>query len=245
MKLPKYKDKTEIPEGFESLYHEVNGEWVTKEPDPPSGGNDDIEKLKTTVDKVRDEVKAAEKKAKAAEDRIKDAENRAKEAEDKLAAKGAGISDDKLKELKDKIQADVRAELQAELAAKDKQIESLTGVQDENRGLKLDQKVKAIMLEKGVLGGKVDDLFILSRGEFDLTENGTPMLKNHPAKDIGIFIEDTLKKSYPEWFKGSQAGGGGAGGHTPSGIPSVGTTPDDVLANPAAAMTAAREAGKT
>jgi hypothetical protein len=243
MALPKFKKQEDVPEAFRDLYHEVDGEWVPKEDGGEGPTQADVDALKHTLDTVRDELKTMGGKVKDAEDRAKTAEGKLKDAETSAAGKKAGLSDEKLQELKDKITADITAEFQSRLDKLQEEVDRRDKVDTENRQLKLDQKIKAQMLEKGVLGQHVDDLFKLTFEEYDLTDNDTPMLKNHPGKDIGVFIEDTLKPRYKTWFKGTQGDGGGAGDHL-HGAPKVGTTAEDVLANPAGAMESARAAAK-
>jgi len=236
MKLPVFDKKEDVPAAFASLYEEKDGKWVPK-PD------DSTTKLEETLAKVRGELKDAEKAKKDQEKAAKDLEKRLKDLEDAKAAEGAGITSEELKELKDKIQSDIDAAKATEIQELKDQIEELKGVGDENRTLKLDNVVKKIMGEKKVRSDRMDDLFVLISSEFDLTSDGKPKLVNHPGKDIGVFLEGDIKTKYPWAFQGSKADGGDAGGIV-GGTPQVGTTPDDVLKNPAAAATAARAAGK-
>jgi hypothetical protein len=242
MALPKFKNKVDIPKGFEEMYHEANGEWVPIESKREGPTQEDVDALKTTLGAVRDDVKTLTDKLKDETRKRQDAETKLQEEQTRKAAEGAGVDDEKLKELREKIYADARAELQKELDDKDAEIERRGDVDGENRRLKLDMVVKKAMLDKGALGDKVDDLYTLTSGSFDLTDDGSPMLKDHPGKDLGVFIEDTIKPKYKEWFSGTKAGGGGAGGHEHH-IPAGGITADDVLLNPAAAIDAARAAG--
>lgn len=233
MKFPSFKSKEEIPEAFASLYKEVDGEWVvpTEEPEVTK---EDLAKVTDTLAKVREDLKEER-------DARKTAEKALAEKERADAAKGAGVDDSKLAELEEKIRADVLREVDAELQKKDARIAELEPYPDRVRGLLLDANVKTAMLEAGVRPDRVDALFRLTSDEYDLTDGEKPMLKNHPTKALKIFMEDNLKKQYPEFFKGTQAGGGGAGGFSTGGEVG-GTTAEDILANPAAAATAARAA---
>lgn len=239
MTFPKFKTKEEVPEQFASLYHEVNGEWVYNEPEPEGGGitQKDLDDVRNTLAKVREEFKEEKDSHKATAKKLADLER----AE---AAKGAGIEEEKLKELETKIRADIEREKAAEIAELQKKLEDREEILTENRALKLDSKIKDTMVKNGVLPEAVDDIFRLSSSEYDLTDAGNPVLTNHPAKAIDVFVKEDLAKRYPWAFKGSQGDGGGAGGGMGRPGDSGVATADQILANPGAALQAAREAGQ-
>lgn len=233
MPLPTFSTLEEVPDAFRSEYEEKDGKWVPK----PQG--EDVSGLKTALDKERTARTEAERKAREAEDARAEAERRAQDAATAAEAKGAGIDSEKLAELREKIRNDVRAEFDVQLREKEEKIEELEGVARENRTLKLDNAVKKVFADNGVRPERTDTLFRLAEEEFDLTEDGKPVLKNHPGKALEVFVKDDLKKQYPEFYRGTQADGGGVGGHI-GGTPPYGTTADDVLKNPGAALDAAR-----
>lgn len=233
MALPEFAKLEEVPEGFRELYEVVEGKVVTK---AAAAAADDHKELKAAIEKERLATKAEEDKRKAAE-------KMAKDLADQLTAKTAGITEAALKELRAQVRKDLQAESAEELTRKQAEIDALTAVKNENRVLKLDTKVKKQLLDAEVRHERVDALFILTAAEYDLTEDGKPKLVNHPGMTIDQYARTELKKRYPEFFRGSQAAGGGTGGaYTSDGKPVVGTTVDDVLKNPAAAATAARAA---
>lgn len=235
MPLPVFETLEEVPEQFRDLYEEKDGKVLPKASDLDPDG---------LTEKGRAAIKAEREAAANAEKARKAAEARANELSSQLAAKSAGITDAALKELREKVRHDLQAEVAEELAAKQAEIEALAAVRDENRILKLDTKVKKMLLDAEVRHERVDALFTLTRTDYDLTEDGKPKLVNHPGMTIDQYAKTELKKRFPEFFKGSQAAGGGTGGaYTADGKPVGGTTAEDVLKNPAAAVTAARAAG--
>ncbi len=246
MPWPEYEKQEDIPEGQRDMYEEIESDagvkkWLAKPASPAAGtpSQDDLDKIQGALDKEREQRKEAEKQAKAAK-------KEAKEAAEKKAAEKAGVTDEELETLRAKIRDDLKAESAEEIEGLRTEIKDLAGVGDENRTLKLDNAVQQLMLSKdvGVRGDRVKALFRLSKDEFDLTEDGKPKLVNHPGKTVSAFLADDLKKQYPEFYKGTQAGGGGAGGAFQSdGTPVVGTTHEDIMKNPKGALSAARAGG--
>ena len=238
MPWPEYEKLEDIPEAQRDMYEEKGDKFVAKAAAPVEGTptQEDLDKVTGALEKEREARKEAEKKAKAAT-------KEATAAAEKKAAEKAGVTEEDLEELRGKIRSDLAAESAEELETLRTEIKGLSGVGDENRTLKLDNAVQQLMLSKdvGVRGDRVKALFRLSREEFDLTEDGKPKLVNHPGKTVSAFLADDLKKMYPEFYKGTQAGGGGAGGAFQSdGTPVVGTTVEDIMKNPKASLSAAR-----
>ena len=237
MALPEFAKLEEVPEAFRELYEEKDGKVIPKAP-PEMDAEGLTEKGRLAIKAERTTAENAEKARKAAE-------KLANELKDQLAAKSAGISEAALKELREKVRSDLKAEAAEELAAKQAEIDALTGVKGENRVLKLDTKVKKTFLDAEVRHDRVDALFTLTHADYDLTDDDKPKLVNHPGMTIEQYVKTVLKKRFPEFFRGSQGSGGGTGGaYGTDGKPIGGTTADDVAKNPAAAMTAARAAGQ-
>jgi len=234
MEWPVFNTLDEVPEAFRGFYVEKDGKFAVDLPDPDGLA----EKGRLAIQKERDTATAAEVARKAAEKALADAKLA-------LQQKAANATDEELKKLKELALADARAEMAEMLAAKDTEIASLSPLKGENRDLKLDSKVKRMMLDSGVLPDRVNDLYALRMLEkdFDLTEDGKPKLVKHPGMPIDQYVKGPLKKQYPYHFKGSQGAGGGTGGaYTPDGKAVGGTTAEDVQNNPVAAITAARQA---
>lgn len=240
--FPTFATEDEIPEAFRDAYEEVDGEWVAKKPE---------------VDPDADPAKlreAGKKALKAERDARTEAERKAREAEEEAArlrqeveAKKAGLSEEKLKQLR----ADVRADIEKEYAGKAldelpeewKAREQGLSYSSENRSLKLDNQVKALAGENGVRGERLDKWWKLHADKFDLTEDGKPMVKDHPGTEVKDFIAGELKEDTPEFYTGTQAAGGGAGGIQRDGKLVAGTSAEDVIKNPGESLRAAREAG--
>lgn len=149
-------------------------------------------------------------------------------------AEAAGMTEDKLKELREEARAEVLAELKP-------QLDEATTLKAQNRTLLLDGAIKKLALEKGVLAEKVGDFWKLRGDEFDLTDDGKPMVRGKPGLDPIKHIE-SLKKLNPEWVAGTKAAGGGAMG-TFAGA-GTGSTFDDKM-KPEDRMAAAHAAGLT
>lgn len=164
----------------------------------------------TAFGKLWEEGKAAKERAKTLEAEL------ATIKEERQAGK-AGLTSEQL----DKLRADVRKNLDGEYApvieerdGLKSQVEALTG---EVRGLRLDSKIKAQMGEMGVRSDRIEKLFKLTKDQYDLTDDGVPVLKDEPTADIGQYISETLRSEYPEWFNGSGSSGGGASRSTVGG----------------------------
>lgn len=231
MTWPTFESQDDIPEQFRDSYEERDGKWVPR--DRPG------EEALSALEAERKARKEAEDARKAAEKAQRDVQDQLLEAKRKAEAKEAGLGADDLKELREKIRADERRAVSEEMEALKAKVEEAQQVQEENRTLKLDQKVKSQMRDSGVRPNRIDRMFALYRDDFDLDDEGKPIVKEHPGKALKIFIEDDVKKEIPEWFTGTKADGGGAGGIT-NGVTPGGMTADDVRANPQQARAAAR-----
>lgn len=141
----------------------------------------------------RDEVLTEKKKL----------QQRLQEIEQEGRAQKAGITAEQL----EKLRAEVRQDLEKEYAEFKEKAEQLS---TENRALKLDNVVKAAMAKSGVRSERIDSLYKLVADEFDLTDDGKPMLKSRPGTVVDKYIAEELIKVYPEWYQGSGSSGGGA-----------------------------------
>jgi hypothetical protein len=107
----------------------------------------------------------------------------------------------------DKLKAEVRKQLEEEYTPYRANAEKYAA---EIRGLRLDSVVKTEMARAGVKGDRIDALFRLTSSDYDLTEDGKPILKDNIGLEIGKYIREDVLKLYPEWFEGSGSSGGGA-----------------------------------
>lgn len=231
MPWPKFTKQEDIPEGFRELYEEKDGEWVPKDVgDSDDDRSADVERLNEALRKEREAKKAAEKQVKDLDARIKDLETKAK-------ADKAGITDEQLTKLREEI----RADLEGEYKEHQTKAEQLTA---ENRALKLDNQVKALAGKHGVRAERIEAWWRQFGDRFDLTDDGKPIVKDHPGTDVAKFISGDLKKELPDFYTGTQAAGGGAGGMQKDGWLVGGTTAEDIMKNPEAALQAARDKGE-
>lgn len=152
--------------------------------------------LKTNRDELLAEAKAAKAEKRAAE-------ARAAELEQQVKAHKAGVTSQELERLR----AEVRADLDKQYAPT---LEEAKALAAENRRLKLDDRVKGTMARSGARADRIDALYKLTAGEYDLTEDGQPMLKTRPGTPVEKFIAEELKGLYPEFYEGSGSSGGGA-----------------------------------
>lgn len=220
MALPSFERQEDIPQGFEDAYEEQDGKWVP------------IDHAAAAQKALAEEREAR----KAAEALAKKAAREAAEAATKRDAAAKGMTEEELKKLYDSIEANVRGEFEPQLADMEK-------IRQENRALKLDNKIKALFQKHGALAAKIEDFWKLHGDEFDLTGDDKPMVKNEPGKDVEKHVQGILSHR-KEWSQGTRASGSGSGFHTttPAGGSSpTGLTFDDVVKNPSTAIAAANE----
>ncbi len=244
MAFPIYDTQDDVPEAFREDYQEDDddGKW---KPIPDKDLTESITSLEGTLVKVRgesDDWKKAAGESKTAADEAEAARVKAQAAAD---AKKAGMTAEELAEMKKGMVEDAQAETASELKEARDENDRLKGVDAENRELRLDDRVKALFLSNGVTAEGVEDLFTLTRSEFDLTEDKVVKLVKHPANPVDEFIKTTLKERHPHYFEGSQAEGGDSKGsrgqkqHKTGGV-----TLQDLKDNPEDALRKHREANK-
>lgn len=154
--------------------------------------------LKSALAKEREGRKAAERAAKGYEARLLELEQAAK-------AKESGITSERLDEIRALAEAKFKPEL-----------EELAKMRAEVRSLKLDGTVKGLLGKAEAVDPDV--AWKIFRDEFDLTEDGRPIVSADPTASVEEYVTKTLRQKHPYLFRGTQAGGGGATG-------SRGTTP--------------------
>lgn len=225
MAIKKYAKLEEIPEAQRGDAIELKGgEFIVNEPDDNSA-------LTTALETER-------KKREAAEGSASKVAASLKKLEDKLKAQEGGITEEKLNQ----IRADVKKELEEEYGPK---LKSLDDLRSENRSMKLDSKVQELAVAAGFLPERLKDFWKLHGDEFDLTDDGKPMVKDKPGTDVAKHVA-AIAKTRSEWVKGTQGDGGGTGGTvTKPGPKGTGPTPEEIIKNPGLALQQARAAGKT
>lgn len=241
MKLKIYDKKEDVPAKFADVYEETDGKWSPKqelvdllEEDGDASEPADAGGLKKALEAERKLREKAEKDLRAQKQQAADKERQNK-----------GVTEEVLKT----IRQEVRAELEEEFAPIKTELET---AKKSMRELQLDSAVQGIMGSKdvGVRSERTKDLWRLVKDEFDLTDDGKPMVKDKPGTEVGKYLADAVKKRYPEFFQASAASGGGAAGAGGTGTkptpPAKGTpTVEDILKNPGAAIQAARASGNT
>lgn len=223
MPVASFDKKDDIPKGFEDLYEESEGKFVLK-----------ASKLESTLEKVRDEKKAAEKRAKEAEDERADLQR-------KLAAASTGEAQDKVAKALAKFDEDLAKE-------KEKHKKELETLQGELRTIKLDDRLKEAFIAAGGRPEKAAAALELTKKNFDLAENRI-VVKNEKGEVTTETAEDYYGKKYrtemPEFYQGTKASGGGAGGgagKTVSTHTNGQWDADAVIADPLGALKSANEA---
>lgn len=142
----------------------------------------------------------------------KTAKAKARELELSGKAHKAGVTSEELDRLRAEIRADFEKGEWGQFKTKAEELAA------ENRQLKLDNVVKAAMAKSGVRAERVDDLFRLKAAEFDLTEDGKPMLRNRMGTPVEKYLAEDLSKEYPEFYQGSGSSGGGASRSAAGGL---------------------------
>lgn len=223
--FPTFKTKEEIPAGFIEDYEERDGEWHPKLPGAPEADG-----LKSALEKERKARADAEKTAKETAARIAELEREAK-------AKEAGLTSEEVKKFREDAYKEIRAEIAADLEERDRKLAEATAAV---RAMKLDNRVKELALKNGVRPDVVDDWWRLNSDAFELSEDDQPTVKDGKGKPVDKYIGEDLKKARPYLYEGTKAQGGGGGSPARPGIGSVGTSAEDILRNPSAALQAAR-----
>ncbi|HXG73015.1 MAG TPA: hypothetical protein VNJ04_20670, partial [Gemmatimonadaceae bacterium] len=218
MPLPTFKTKDEIPTGFESEYEEVEGEWKPKE-----------SKLESTLERLKQEKKDERDSRKKLEDELADLRRKSQAME-------TGEEKDKVKKLLEKFDSDLKA-------AKEPLEKQLAEAQGRLRTLQLDDQAKAAFIKAGGRPEKADAALKLKKESLDLAEDRI-VVKNDKGEPTTATIDDFWGKSFksemPEFFQGTKATGGGAGGG--AGLKSAGSgtsrkwDAEAVIANPLGAL---------
>ncbi len=122
---------------------------------------------------------------------------------------------DKLRELERKLKGAKDGLTDEEIAARRAEIdaevnplrEQLTQAQQQLRSLRLDGNVKKMLADAGANPKRLDALFRLLSDRFDLSESGTPILKDKPTADLAQYLKNDVAKEYPELYLSTAKGG--------------------------------------
>lgn len=228
MPFPTYTQKDQIPAGAEDVYEEKEGKFVPKIP-----GQADLDTVKAALEKVRTEKKDAEKLAKEAAD----ARAAAERERDALKTQ-VGDPDAKVAELLKKFDADTKAAVAVVEKERD-------DARSQLRTLRLDDQAKAAFVKAGGRPERADAALKLARDRLDLAEDRI-VVKDEKGEVTTTTLADFWGKDFakemPEFFKGTQAGGGGAAGQVAGGGAGGKLTGDQILANPALGYEAGNQA---
>lgn len=187
-----FETKDSIPEELRDAAIETkDGKFVVVR-DP------DVSGLTSALEKERKARRDAEKAAKEREARLA-------ELEEERQAKAAGLTGEKLEE----IRKQAEAKFAADLAERDQ-------LKQRVRALTLDTTVKSMLAKAEFVD--VDAAWKLFGDEFDLTDDLTPIVKADPAKKLEQHIAD-LAAAKPYLVKGTAASGGGASGNRGTAAP--------------------------
>ena len=186
------------------------------------------EKAAEDIEALRAEVADEKTKRTAAEALMRKSAAALQKLETQRKAADAGLTEERLKE----IRADADAEARAELKP---QLDEAAKLKAQNRALVLDADMKARALKAGVLPTKVDDFWALRGPEFDLTSDGKPMVRDKPTVEVDKHLAALLKRN-PEWVAGTKANGGGAAGGAGGAGAGGGIGYERIHANPEAVL---------
>ncbi len=219
MPWPTFAKQDEIPEAFRGEYEEREGAWHPK-------ADGVAAQLAEAQAKLADEAKLRD----AAEKLTRKASAELQRLQTLKKAEGAGLKGEELEQLR----ADVRAEVEADLAprlAKAEKAEAL------NHKLIVETGVKRFAAEAKVLPERQDRFYALYGGEFEPTEDGKLVVKGKPGMDPAKHVA-ALAKELPEWLAGTKSSGGGAlGGAGRLGAGKM--TAEEILKDPYAGLQAA------
>lgn len=138
----------------------------------------------------------------------REATQRARELEQQLKDKAKGLTDE-----------EIAAQRKREEELTKPHLEENAALKAELRKLKLDGTVQKMLADAGANPKRLDALFRLIGDRFDLSDSGTPVLKEKPTTDLAKYIGETVAQEYPELFlakgkAGDQFPGGAGDGNT-------------------------------
>lgn len=224
MPFPIFDKKDDIPKGAEDVYEERNGKWHPK--------IEDVTPLKTAIEKERSDRKKAEDQAREASEKAADLERKL------TAAAGGGGDKDQIAKALKKFDDDLAA-------AKAEGKKESDALRTQLRTLQLDDKAKAAFIKAGGRPERADAMLKLNRDRLDLVDDRI-VIKNAKGETTTETVEDFFAKSYktemPDFYKGTQASGGGASGGSGGGSGAPMVSAEELLKDPLAAMNKANEA---
>lgn len=202
MPFPTFKTQDEIPEQFRSEYEERDGAWHPK--------LEDTTGLKNSLAAARRERDEALRKA------AEEAEGKAAVQRQLDAQKATGGDVDK--KISDLL-AQWEKDKDAAVEAATKPLKEQLGQKDGKlRTLLLDDKLREAFIAAGGRPEKADRAVALNKHHFDLIDGDRLVMKDAQGTVLTTTVEEHFGKTYkaqdPEFYKGTEAAGGGAGGHS-------------------------------
>lgn len=217
MKLPVFDKQADIPKGFEGLFEEKDGKWQAKA--------SETDTLEATLTTLRGEKKDLEKKLKVASDGQADLQRKLD-----IAEKAGGDVDKVKRELLEKWQADTD---KAVKAVQD-QLEAANGKLET---YEVDNNLSAAFVGAGGRPEKSAAALQLNKRHFKLVDGKLVKLNDKgevTTEKVEDHFKTGFKKEMPEFYQGTKATGGGAGGGTGgSPLTTDAAEIDRMIANPA------------
>lgn len=173
-----------------------------------------VQKLEGTLEKVRGEKSAAEKAR-------KDAEDAAANVQRELEARQAGgqLTDAKVKELLDKWEVEKQAAIKA---AVEEATKPLGSMQERLTKYELDDVLGSEFIKAGGTEKRRAQAVALAKlNGFQLVDGKVVRKVNGEIQTTSVtdYFGGEFKTEMQEWYEGSKASGGGAGGGTGGGAP--------------------------
>lgn len=186
MPLLTFESLEEIEEGRRATAVELkDGRYAVVE-------DTDVSPLKAKADELLKETKTERQKRKELEAKLATYEQ-------ERTAREAGLTRDKLDEIMAQAEAKYRPV-----------VDELEKVRGALRSERLDGRVKAMLGQ--ARAADIDAAFKVVGDHFDLTEDGSLVVKSDPTVKVDDYIGKTLTTRYPFLFQGTLASGSGAQG---------------------------------
>ena len=209
-----YSSKDEIPQGYEDLYTEQNGQFeLTGVEGVKTQG--DVDRVQEALRKEREDHKATKQKldkfGEMDPDKVQD---QLKELEELQArTSNDGQSDEKIEEIVQKRLAREKAPIERERDRfKQQAEEAQQQVQERDQKIKqgkVEQALRKQAEEAGVHSTAVDDIVAIGSQQFDVDDQGNVITADGastPGIGPDVWMKD-MKEKRPHWWPQSQGGG--------------------------------------
>lgn len=229
MALKAVYDKLDsVPENFRELYTERDGKWELTGVEGVKTQSD-VDRVSEALRKEKDDHKKTKDALKAFGDMdpVKTAEDldELEELRVRVEANGkGGIDDDKLQKLVDQRVARERAPIEREnKKLRDENVklaETNTGLSKTITTGKIDAEIRKAAEAAKVVPTAVDDLVVIGRGIFEVTDDGAVVTRDGvgvtPGIGVDVYLTD-MKERRPHWWPTSKGGGAGGNGRDGGG----------------------------